>query len=414
MSQPNNTPPGAALAYGLKNPSEIDIELAQAWARFCDDLKAAGEVAFRNTAPRNSVDRATAVRLLARNIGLSLAFEMESKNPDQPELMHYFDPLRKQGGDNTDAYYSGATINGTDTYRIHGHRGTAKYFAITLVERGPTPYGGGVAQTLFGWDMQVEEDGSFELILSPERPVGYTGNWMQTTPETFRVTFREFFADWEHERPMKAIIDKLTGNTEPSPLTPQKVMDGLADSSRWLRHSLTYWGDMIDLWKARPNEFLAYGELEKNQIDFTPGGQPVIAYWQLPEDEALIVRVRPPQARYWAVEFGNYWWETMDYRYRLSNTNMHYAQIEDDGELIIVISHQDPGLPNWLDPSGHSEGYVTFRWIDADHYPRPVATQVKYAELFDQLPRGIKRISPEQRREQLAARRRGVVQRFGS
>src|SRR5690625_1409637 len=177
MSQPKNNLSEAALAYGLKNPSEIDIELAQACARFCDELKAAGEVAFRNTAPRNSVDRATAVRLLARNIGLSLAFEMESKDPDHPELMHYFDPLRKQGGDNTDAYYSGATINGADTYRIHGHRGTAKYFAITLVERGPTPYGGGVAQTLFGWDMQVEEDGSFELILSPERPAGYTGNW---------------------------------------------------------------------------------------------------------------------------------------------------------------------------------------------------------------------------------------------
>jgi hypothetical protein len=24
------------------------------------------------------------------------------------------------------------------------------------------------------------------------------------------------------------------------------------------------------------------------------------------------VRVTPPAAHYWAVEFGNYWWETMD------------------------------------------------------------------------------------------------------
>ena len=414
MSQHHSQLDAAATAFGLNNPTGTDIALAQAWARFCDELKAAGEVAFRNTAARNAVDRATAVRLLSRNIGLSLAFEMESKDPEHPELMHYFDPIRKQGGDNTDAYYSGATVNGTDTYRIHGNRGTARYFAITLVERGPSPYGGAVAQTLFGWDMQVEEDGSFELMLGPERPAGYAGNWMKTTPETFRVTFREFFADWENERPMKAIIDRLTGSGEPPQVTPEKVMKGLADSARWLRHSLTYWGDMIDLWKARPNEFLAYGELEKNSIDFTPGGTPFITYWQLPEDEALIVRVRPPQARYWAVEFGNYWWETMDYRYRLSNTNMHYAHLEDDGELIIVVSHQDPGLPNWLDPSGHSEGYVTFRWIGADHYPRPEATQVKLAELPEHLPKGIKRITPAGRREQLAARRRGVINRFGS
>lgn len=414
MSQQNNPAATAATAFGLDNPTQTDLELAQAWACFCDDLKAAGEVAFRNTAPRHTVDRATAVRLLARNIGLSLAFEMESKDPDHPELMHYFDPRRKQGGDNTDAYYSGATINGTDTYRIHGNRGTARYFAITLVERGVTPYGGAVPQTLFGWDMAVDADGSFELIVSPERPSGYTGNWMQSTPETFRVTFREFFADWENEQPMNAIIDKLTGNTEPRELTPQTVMDGLADSSRWLHSSLNYWAEMIDLWKARPNEFLAYGELETRKIDFTPGGQPVIAYWQLPRDEALILRVRPPKARYWAVEFGNYWWETMDYRYRLSNTNMHYAQLEDDGELIIVISHQDPGLPNWLDTAGHSEGYVTYRWIDADYYPRPVAQQVKLAELDEHLPAGIKRITDEQRRAQLAARRRGVINRFGS
>lgn len=398
-------------AFGLTSPSEDDLLLAQAWADFCDKLKAAGAVAFRNNAPRNPVDRASAVRLLARNIGLSLAFEMESKESQHPELMHYFDPMRKQGGDNTDAYYSGATINGTDTYRIHGNRGTAKYFAVTLVERGPTPYGGGVAQTLFGWDMKVEDDGSFEIILSPEPQ---PGNWMKTTPETFRVTFREFFADWENEQPMKAIIDCLSSSGEPPQLTPAKVSNGLHNSADWLNFSLNYWADMIDLWKARPNEFLAYGELEKNQIDFTPGGTPFITYWQLPEDEALIVRVHPPAARFWAVEFGNYWWETMDYRYRLTNTNMHYAQLEDDGELIMVIAHQDPGLPNWLDPSGHSEGYVTFRWIGADSYPRPVATQVKLAELFEHLPAKVKRIAPEGRREQLVSRRRGVINRFGS
>jgi hypothetical protein len=57
----------------------------------------------------------------------------------------------------------------------------------------------------------------------------------------------------------------------------------------------------------------------------------------------------------------------MDYRYRLANTNCHYAALEEDGELIVVVSHDDPGLPNWLDPSGHSEGYVTYRWMLADH-----------------------------------------------
>jgi hypothetical protein len=389
--------------------SNHDALLRDAWHRFCDELKASGEIAFRETAASNSVDRAAGIRLLSRNIALALAFELENKDPLHPEIMHYFNPMRKQGGDNTDALYVGAPINGTDTYRVTGNRGSARYFAVTVVEQGNTPWGGGVAGTLFGEDMEIAPDGSFELYLSPDPQ---PGNWIRTTPETFRLTFRQFFADWENEKPMEARIDRLSGDSTPPQLNVGSVVDGLAGAANWVDWSVTYWADMIDKWKVKPNRFLSYRQLDDNKIDATPGGEPLIAYWMLPEDEALIIRVHPPQAQYWAVEFGNYWWETMDYRYRLANTNCHYASLENDGELIVVISHDDPGLPNWLDPSGHSEGYVTYRWMHADHYPLPQCQQVKRAELFDHLPAEIKRIGAEERREQLAARRRGIVSRF--
>jgi hypothetical protein len=71
-------------------------------------------------------------------------------------------------------------------------------------------------------------------------------------------------------------------------------------------------------------------------------------------------------------------------------------------------------VPNWLDPSGFAEGYICFRWIGATDYPTPRATQVKRKDLFEHLPTTIKRFTPEQRREQLAARRRGVINRFGT
>jgi hypothetical protein len=114
------------------------------------------------------------------------------------------------------------------------------------------------------------------------------------------------------------------------------------------------------------------------------------------------------------VEFGSYWWETMDYRYRLCSLNAHHAQLEEDGSLLVVISHADPGLPNWLDPSGHDEGYVTFRWIGADAYPRPIAQQVRIAELEDHIPENVRRITPAERAQQLRGRRRGAIKRFGT
>jgi hypothetical protein len=394
-----------------------DQLLARSWDEFCDRLKAAGRIPFGEKVPKHEVDRTAGFRLLARNIALALQFQYENNDPLHPELMHYFDPIRKQGGDNTDALYVGAQINGTDLYRISGQRGSALYFAVTTVNHGDTPWGGGVVQTLFGADIAVAADGSFELWIGPEErrfeaPAGC--NWIRTAPETFRITFRQFFADWENEQPMRARIDRIGAACPPPQLAAQSFADGLLSSVEWIHESVNYWVRMIELWKARRNEFLAYRQLENNPLDFTPGGEPLICYWQLPRDEALIVRVRPPKAQYWAVEFGNYWWETMDYRYRLSSTNCHYAQLEDDGELILVVSHDDPGLPNWLDPSGFAEGYVTFRWILADHYPVPQSTQVKRDQLFAALPPSVKRIDAAARVEQLAERRRGIVNRFGA
>ncbi|MGD9598257.1 MAG: DUF1214 domain-containing protein [Steroidobacteraceae bacterium] len=386
--------------------------LRRAWEGFCDELKRAADLPFRDPAPRHAADRTAGFEALARNISLALNFNSDYADPRYPELIHYFDPVRKQGGDNTDAVYVGATINGTDTYRIIGDRGTARYFAVTAVERGQTPWGGKVAQTLFAHDLKVEPDGRFELVCSPQP---HPGNWLRTTPETFRVTFRQFFADWEHERPMKARIDRLTGDmSAPTPLTPEKLAGQLLASAKWVNESIAFWMRMIAMWKAMPNTFRSYKQLADRAIDATPGGEPMIAYWKLPPDEALIVRVRPPECPYWAVEFGNFWWTSMDYRYRLSNTNCHYAQLEDDGELIVVVAHEDPGVPNWLDPSGYAEGYVTYRWMHAQSCPEPQATQVKAADLHRHLPKGVKRITPEGRREQLATRRRGVINRFGN
>lgn len=388
-----------------------DELLRTSWHQFCDRLKEAGDLVFRDTAPNNPVTRATGMRQLARNISLALQFSLENHDPEFPELLHYFDPVRKQGGDNTDALYLGSPVNGTDTYSIRGHRGGAAYFAVTVLEDGDTPWGGQVVGTLIDDELEVAEDGSFELVISPRE---HPGNWIRSTPATYRVTFRQFFADWENEEPMVATIERAGAAHPPEPLTARRLNEGLQGAAHWIRWSIGYWADMLDKWQLRPNEFISYGELESNSIDFTPGGAPLISYWKLPRDEVMLIRVTPPEASYWAVEFGSYWWETMDYRYRLCSLNQHHAQLEQDGSLLVVVSHEDPGLPNWLDPSGHDEGYVTFRWIGADHYPRPTVDQFSAGELEANLPDAVRRITRDERLEQLRGRRRGVVKRFGT
>lgn len=387
-------------------------QLVAAWDAFCDRLKATGRIPLEADVPDRPRDRAAGFQQLARNFSLALQFCHEYRDPQFPELARYFDPTRKRGGDNSDCVYVGAQVNGTDTYRIWGNRGSARYFSVVAVETGKTPWGGRVAHTLFGHQIKTEPDGSFELWVGPDpRP----GNWLPTTANTFRITFRQYFADWEVERPMRAQIDRVDGpEVAPPLLSPAALARDLLDAADWLGASVAYWPEMLSRWKPHRNQFLSYWQLEKNAIDATPGGDPLVCYWALAPDEALVIRVVPPKdCVYWGVEFGNTWWETMDYRYRLSNTNMHYAVREDDGELIVVVAHEDPGVPNWLDCSGFSAGYVTFRWMLSAEQPVPQARQLPLADLFESLPAGTRRMSPEGRREQLAIRRRGVNCRFG-
>lgn len=391
--------------------ADWDHDLTRAWEKFCDDLKAMGRIPFREMAPGGPSDRTAGFQQIIRNLSLALDFEYEHKDPRYPELMRYFSPTRKQGGDNSDCCYVGAQVNGVDTYRIVGDRGTARYFSVTAVDSGDTPWGGRVSQVLYGDQIATGEDGSFELIVSPHE---HSGNWLQTNPDTFRITFRQYFCDWENERPLKARIERLTGGEPvPEPLSPANFIAGLERTADWLACSIEYWPAMLERWKPTPNRFMSYWQLEDKAIDATPGGDPLVCYWQLPPDQALIIRVTPPDCHYWSVEFGNYYWETVDYRYRLSNTNQHYAVLQDDGELIVVVAHRDPGVPNWLDCSDFSEGYVTYRWMLSEEHPVPQVEQVPFASLRQRLPGDVQTVDEKWRQEQIAARRRGVAQRFG-
>lgn len=394
--------------------ADYNNTLRQGWNAFCDELKSVGDIVFADNVPVNETTRSTGVRLLARNIALALQFEAENADPEHPELLHYFDPLRKQGGDNTDALYLGAPVNGKHRYRLSGRLGSARFLAITVLEDGDTPWGGKVIASLFREDIHCDAEGHFELHLSPEPPPEKARlNWVQTTPQTYRITIRQFFADWLNEEPMAATIECLTADGPPAPPNSPDVSRKLQRSVEWLRWSVSYWVEQINKWRVQPNVFFAYNELDENTIDATPGGLPLIANWCLGDNEAAIVRVTPPRAAYWAVEFGNFWWESMDYRYRLCSTNCHHAVLEVSGELLLVIAANDPGVPNWLDSSGYPEGYITFRWVGADSYPRPTLEVVPKKDLHNALPANIKTLSPEERKQQLRERRLGVIRRFG-
>jgi hypothetical protein len=52
-----------------------------------------------------------------------------------------------------------------------------------------------------------------------------------------------------------------------------------------------------------------------------------------------------------------------------------------DGSFRIVVAHQDPGVPNWIDTAGHDHGIMGLRWVRADASPLPSCRVVNVAEI---------------------------------
>ena len=139
-------------------------------------------------------------------------------------------------------------------------------------------------------------------------------------------------------------------------------------------------------------------------------------YWpacfRFDADEALIIETDLPAHRpYWNIQLNDPYFNALEYVYRLSSLNGHTAKIGSDGRFRAVISLEDPGVPNWLDPAGYTEGGIYGRWFDCDSTPTPVIRRVKLANLRDHLPADTPVVTPEQRAGELRRRVRACQRR---
>ena len=116
------------------------------------------------------------------------------------------------------------------------------------------------------------------------------------------------------------------------------------------------------------------------------GGDPNIFYfhsaWELADDEALVLEAKEiPECQTWNFQLDNWWMESLDYRHHKIHVNKHTAHYEPDGSVRVIVSHTDPGLPNWIDTAGHYHGIMGVRWVRADAHPQPGTRVMKLADL---------------------------------
>ena len=90
------------MAFG---DSPHDNALRDAWNLFCDRLKEAGALAFKNHNPATPLHRADGFRFLTQNVGQAFDLALETKDPRFPALHAFCNPTRKLGGDAADFTY---------------------------------------------------------------------------------------------------------------------------------------------------------------------------------------------------------------------------------------------------------------------------------------------------------------------
>jgi hypothetical protein len=140
--------------------------------------------------------------------------------------------------------------------------------------------------------------------------------------------------------------------------------------------------------------------------------------FELDADEALVIENRVPVPPiYIGFQLSNLWGESLDYANYLTSLNGFQLEPDDDGLIRWVIAHRDPGVPNWLDTTGHREGFMAPRWAytekpPQERWPTIRATRVPFDQIRNHVPASTRSVSAEERREQIRIRQEHVQRRY--
>jgi hypothetical protein len=318
-------------------------------------------------------------------------------------------PGSRWGIDNPDSIYRVIPISGSERYLIRGRvaerRMTENYFTLWDQKMN-------TVDVLSGGDLELEPDRSFTITVDSDAANGRP-NHIRSAPEAHEFYIRDVMLDWSNDVPNDLSIERLGD----PPSTPALTEDEQAElaASFMLRYA-DFTRTLINAMTRTPaNEFsLAYsadkGGALRKQVYI--GG-----HFRLDEDESLVINVSDGGARYFVVPIGNIWGTTLDIVDRSSSLNKAQSVPNADGTYTYVLSREDPGVFNWIDPCDMGEGILTLRMAE---FPggRPnedlsaTSRVVALSELRDTLPAETKWVTPTERAEQLAQRAAGYKRRL--
>jgi hypothetical protein len=386
------------------------------------------------------------------------------EDPRFPYVRRAVQAIAKATIDNADAIYFSMPIDGNQRYWIRGRAADCRHwrgekraatgrlapqYLIFECASGFTGDSGSLRELAPGTramtglldvsKLHLEPDGRFEILLAPEKPADFGGNFLRTRVErqgrTYVGTYvsgRQLFYDWEREDPVEFWITREGAEGESPPAyEPAAAAAALRRTGEIARGQVHFWNEFYDVLLE------TYGDRNGDGKSFMPrnafnapnaasgatgGGMNTNIYaggvYELGPDEALVIdSYALVEPMYVGMHLSNFWGESFDYANRITSLNGHQSERDQDGHVRYVIAHRDPGVPNWLDTTGHPEGFMAPRWAyfekpPPEIWPTITATKVRFDEIRRHLPAGTRTVSAAERREAIRIRQLHVQRRF--
>jgi len=320
-------------------------------------------------------------------------------------------------GDNPDNIYRTGVIDGTKNYEILGwldQSNRAEQLVIQVDQANlvdpasmfdmkskmPSIVGATLALLSDG-DLKLGVDDSFRITLGSGEQ---SANHVPLKPGVISLGVRDLLSDWR-QRPSRLVVREL-GNSQPVEPGTAEPLDYAEIKRNLIKDLLGY----IRFWANFPTVW--FGGLKPNTISAPRGrvgGWGFVAgmNFALASDEAAIVTTTRGDAAYTGFQLNDPWMIQSDAMLNQVCLNSSQIKPSPDGSFTYVISQGDPGVANWLDTVGVNSGIGILRWqkvpkeMTSDGLIREFRV-VKLSEVdsMRQLPR----VTPEQRRAEIAAR----------
>jgi hypothetical protein len=316
-------------------------------------------------------------------------------------------PGSRFGIDNPDNLYRLASVDDRYHYKITGRRA-----AVPPTDGGITVMPGQLGENMManslahiGYEsLAIGADGQFEVTLDASPANGRPNHLCIAGGKV--LNFRDTHGDWLTDTPYALSIECLD-----SPAATHRSDEQIATRA-------AAYGEAMAGYFLEHLEHAFFERRAPNAIiPPTPSGAngglvtqiAAQGWYQLAEDEALIVDVDLMGALYFGFQISDLWMLSYDYTTHMSSLNHFEAQADRDGRVRFVISGADPKIYNWLDGDGHLAGTTTLRWQHVPSGRTPTADTVihrvvKLADLIKTLPKETRLADAQARVDQRSKR----------